>query len=238
MKIILIVILAAVLYIGIELAVSYYKYHHLPALPPTNQTNRTLGSGPQLRYIAAGDSTSVGEGASSYEKSYAYQVAEYLAKAHTVEYKNIGVVGARISDVLDKQLDQIIAYKPDVVTISIGANDATHLTSANQILQNYRDIIAKLKQNTNAKVYITDIPNFHSASILPWFYISLLEYRSKNLNKKILALEDDPVKIVNIHDFGWSNYPDRKAAYAKDHFHPSDLGYENWTNAFVDKIEK
>jgi lysophospholipase L1-like esterase len=239
MKIFLWILAIIILYLLLELGIFYYKYNHLPNLTPPDQSTKTFGNGAELKYIAAGDSTAVGEGASSLEKTYPYQVANYFAKDHTVTYKNIAVVGYKTQDVLDKQVEQIIAFNPDVITISMGPNDATHLVSSSKVLQNYKTIIQKLEQGTTAKIYITDVANFNGANILPWFYIKLIEFRSSRQNSEILKLGDERVKIVNIHDFGWDQelYKDRSKTYAADHFHPNDLGYQNWTKAFLDKLQ-
>ncbi len=234
-KIILILIL---LYLIFELGLFFYKYTHRPDLPDIDQSQKTLGTGPGLRYIAAGDSTAVGVGASETEKTHAYQIAENLSEAHTVVYKNIGVIGATTKDVLEKQIDEIVAYEPDIVTVSIGGNDATHLVSRKAILHNYENIVARLEQETTAQIYITNTLYFKGANILPWFYIALIEYRSKSLNRKILDLESDRIHVVNIHDFGWSQFPDMRTTYAADRFHPNDTGYANWLAAFLDKITK
>lgn len=236
MKIFLAIIGLVVLYIILELGIFWYRVDHLPNLPTPDQSEKTFGQGPVLRYIAVGDSTAAGIGASSLQNTYTYKVAEYLAKSHTVTYGNIGVKGYKTSDVLTNQIRQIVAFKPDVVTISMGANDATHLVSEKVILQNYKNIIAQIQNNTSATIYITDIPSFTGSRLLPWFYTLILEARFKTLNPQILALESNRVKIINIHDFGWAQYPDLQTTYAADNFHPNDLGYQNWTNAFLSKI--
>jgi acyl-CoA thioesterase-1 len=227
-----------IFYVLTELGIFYYRTTHIPRLPTIDQSDKVFGNGPILRYIAAGDSTAVGYGASGVEKTYPYQIAQFLAKSRTVEYKNISVIGYKTQDVLEKQVNEIIAYKPDVVTISMGPNDATHLVSSEKVLNNYKVIISKLEQGTRAKIYITDVANFNGATILPWFYIKFIEYRSSRLNQKIATLASDRVRIINIHDFGWNSLPyiDRKKTYAADHFHPNDLGYQNWANAFLDQI--
>jgi lysophospholipase L1-like esterase len=46
------------------------------------------------------------------------------------------------------------------------------------------------------------------------------------------------VQIVNIHDFGWDKFPDLSVTYAADNFHPNDDGYQNWANAFLEKIQE
>lgn len=86
-----------------------------------------MGSGPTIRYIAAGDSTAVGEGSSDTEHTYPFKIAITLARKNTILYRNISVVGFTSRDVLEEQIDQIIVFKPDIVTISMGANDATFL---------------------------------------------------------------------------------------------------------------
>jgi acyl-CoA thioesterase-1 len=236
---IMIIAAVVVLYLAYELSVFAYKYYHLPVLPSIDLSDETLGSGPALTYVAAGDSTGVGYGASSEKGTYTYKIAEFLAKDHSVEYKNVSVSGAETGDILKAQVPQIIALKPDVITISMGANDATHLVATKKILDNYKAIIGALERGTSAKIYITDIPNFTGATILPWFYDLFLEYRSGQINPRLLALADGRVKMVNIHDSGWSTppYNDRAATYAADHFHPNDLGYQNWANAFLDVIK-
>ncbi len=240
MKIFFIIIGTVVFYFVVELGLLYYNSNHTPKLAKIDQSDRLLGSGPVVKYIAAGDSTGVGYGASSFQKTYSYQIAERLALTNTVEYKNISVVGYRTEDVLNNQVQQIINYDPDIVTISMGPNDATHLVSPDKILNNYKNIISKLEQGTHAQIYITDIANFKNAKILPWFLYRLIEHRSAKLNPKLLALENDRVKIIDIHNFGWDkpSYSNRSTTYAADFFHPNDLGYQNWAAAFLNKILK
>lgn len=238
LKIILYLVGAIGVYVLFELCVFGYKVSTLPTLPKPDQSDKILGNGPSLKYIAAGDSVAVGYGASTLDKSFAGGVANYLAKNYTVNYKNIAVIGYKTQDLINNQLSAIVAFQPDIIGISITANDATHLVAQNKIIANYKTIVSELKSKTSAKIYITDVPNFNSADILPTLYIKLLEHRSVKINRELLKLEDNRVRIVNIHDFGWKNYPDLSKTFAADHFHPNDLGYENWTNAFLDKITK
>jgi len=204
--------------------------------PKITQSDAVLGTGPGLRYIAAGDSTAFGEGASAVDKTYSRLLAQHLAEDRTVHYRNIGVRGATTQSLIDDQLQQIIEYKPDVVTISIGANDRTHLNYNSTILANLTAILDRLQEGTSAKIYLTDIPNFDGATLLPPPYIWLLESRTAKLNPKIKALENDRVKIVNVHDFGWDQFPDLAVTYAADQFHPNDVGYRNWADAFLSRM--
>jgi lysophospholipase L1-like esterase len=216
-----------------------FKYTLATAhLPEIAQPEKTLGQGPTLTYVAAGDSTAAGVGASATEKSYTYRVAEFFSKTNTVNYKNVGVSGARTKDVITKQMDAIIAYNPDVVTLSIGANNMTHQQNADATLEDIKTILETLTTKTRAKIYVTDVPIVDRASLLPYPYRKLLAFQINKLNAKILKLESDRVKVVDIHTFGWDSYEDINTTFAADKFHPNDEGYNNWTNAFISKISQ
>jgi lysophospholipase L1-like esterase len=102
------------------------------------QTPQTIGTGSKIKYIAAGDSTAVGEGASEVSKTYTYQIAQVLSHNNSVEYQNVGVLGATSQDLIDNQLDLIVGLDPDIITISIGANDMTHFVNNSKVLENYQ----------------------------------------------------------------------------------------------------
>ncbi len=229
MKYILIIAAIVIIYIVAYLIHIRYVASHSPN-PLIVQEDKTFGSGPILKYIAAGDSTAVGEGASKVENTYPYKIAESLAKNNTVQYKNVAVRGARTEDVLTGQVSQMIDYQPDIITISVGANDATHLKSEKQILTNYDGIIKELTAKTSARIYITNIANFTGAKLLPYPFIKLVEWRSSKINPHINAIGTDRVKIINIHDV--------PSDYSLDSFHPSDKGYNNWYNAFWNQMNK
>jgi lysophospholipase L1-like esterase len=209
-----------------------------PEIAEIVQPRVVLGKGAELTYIAAGDSTAVGEGATKVENTYAYQILTKLSETNQVKYKNIGVGGAQTTDVVEKQMPQIIAADPDIVTISIGANDLTHLVSSNKIIENYKTIIKDLTEQTHARVYLTDIPVLKNTKLLPWWYRKIIDRKANQLNKEIRGLETDRVKIVDIYNFGWDRYTNIQDTFAQDHFHPSDLGYQNWRDAFLDKMLK
>lgn len=239
MKLALWTILIVSVLVCIQFLVLFLKYKNSPPVPAIYQEEQTFGSGEKtLRYIAAGDSTAVGIGASGAQASYPYKVAEYLGQSHRVLYKNIGVSGYLTGNVISQQLEQIIAYNPDVVTISLGANDAVRMKPTQGVVKNYRTIINTLSEKTNATVYLTNTPNFTGGKLLPFWYIKLIEYRSRHLNPILMELEkNNPrIKIIDIHNFGWDTLPNLETTYASDNFHPNDVAYENWTKAFLSRI--
>jgi lysophospholipase L1-like esterase len=235
MKILYILLVLLILYSAFTLI--KFKYTLSRAnLPAIVHEEQSFGQGVPLRYIASGDSTSAGVGASATILTYPYRIAQKLSATNQVTYKNIGVSGAKTVDLINNQLSTITKFNPDIVTISIGANDVTHFKNNEDILQNIQKILSHLTENTTAQIYITDIPIIDRAPLIPFPVRKYFAYQITKLNPKLLALETDRVHVVDIHEFGWNNYPDINVTFAKDKFHPSDEGYNNWTKAFLSKI--
>ncbi len=225
------------LYLIFEIAkLAFYSSKKLA--PITWPKEEIMGEDDNITYLASGDSTAVGRGASSKSSTYTYQIAQHLGLSTQVRYANIGTIGAKTEDLIKLQLPQILELNPKVLTISIGANDLTHFVTSKEILGNYQLLKDALLEQSTATIYITNIPNLKNAQALPLWGRWLLDQKAKSLNKKIALLESDRFHIVDIHDFGWESYPDIQKTFAQDKFHPSDLGYENWTRAFLSRIQK
>jgi acyl-CoA thioesterase I len=227
------VLLISIAVYGIFLFVRGNMILRSASLPDLQHSDLLVGQGPAFRYIAAGDSTAVGEGASNISSTYPNIIAAYLAKNNSVTYRNIGVSGARTEDLLKDQLPQIISFDPDLVTISIGANDLVRANSSRNILRNIEAILSSLTQETDAKIVIATLPNFGGANLLPSWYVRILEWRASALNRKLFEMQTERIRIANIHD---RDGVDASSTYAADHFHPNDLGYAGWSKKFIQAI--
>ncbi len=206
-------------------------------LPEITQSSATLGQGSSIKYIAIGDSTAVGVGASTVGNTYTYRIAQHLSQSHTVDYRNIAVSGAKTRDLIDTQLAGAVAFQPDIITISVGANDVTHLKDEDQILANIQTILETLTAKTDAQIFVANIPIVDRVPLFPYPVKKLWGHRVHRLNSRIIGLNNDRVHVVDIHEFGWNRYPDIRTTFAKDQFHPNDEGYNNWTNAFLTQMD-
>jgi len=77
------------------------------------------------------------------------------------EFINLGVGGCRTGQLADKLYTDAIAFQPDIVSILIGINDIWHRhtsarieTSDEQVQANYRTILKRLREQTNAKIIV------------------------------------------------------------------------------------
>ncbi len=194
--------------------------------PPPHETKTLIGTHPGnriIKYVALGDSLTAGVGASDYQNSYPYLLAQKLSAQNNVELWNFSQSGARSDDVLTKQLPQALSAKPNLVTLFIGINDIHGLKSLTEFKNNYNQIVSALQKN-GAKVYLLSIPYLGSDKIVLFPYNLIWAARTKQFNEAIkkAALEYRAVYI--------DLYPLTKSAqfYSADQFHPSDQGYKEW----------
>lgn len=192
-------------------------------------TDAAFGTGPEIRYIAAGDSTAVGIGSQTSDDAYPNIIANALSRSNYVVYKNVAVSGAKTTEFIETQLQQIIDFKPDIITISIGANDQTHLIKNRSVFKNLQFIADRLIKETDAKIYTADIPDFSGVTLLPSWYVKLIEFRTTKFNEQIQTLASDRITIVPIHSLG-------TVELSKDQFHPNKNGYKAWAHTFIDLI--
>ena len=78
-----------------------------------------------IRYLALGDSYTIGTGASSESRNWPSIVARHLGEATEaeVELVNPAVNGYTTQNLIDKELGYLKRFKPDVVSVLIGVND-------------------------------------------------------------------------------------------------------------------
>jgi lysophospholipase L1-like esterase len=148
--------------------------------------------------------------------------------------------GARIGDVLANQVPQVRALPPDqapdLVLISVGANDVTHLTSSNTFRNAYLGVLDQLPKS--ASVLALGVPDMGAiprfAQPLRW----LAGWRGNTLDAVVENMRDHGADYVNIADFTGPLFgADPGRYYAADQFHPNDDGYRLWTDTVLPVLE-
>ncbi len=225
----------AVIFVAIEAAFIAWNGRPVPA--PTIPREQALGAGPPLSYVVMGDSTAVGQGA-PYEQGIARQSAEFLAETHRVQLTNTGVSGARLADVARTQLKQANAAKPDIVLLSVGANDAVHLTSGPSAEQSLQAIVASLRAaNPHVKIVVTGCPAMGSIARFPWPAKQILGLRTRQMNAVFdRAVRRDQLIPAPIATRTGAAFLADKTLFARDNFHPNARGYALWTPVIAEAL--
>ncbi|AFY68545.1 lipolytic protein G-D-S-L family [Thalassoporum mexicanum PCC 7367] len=213
------------------------------ASPEPNSTANDRPVANPFRLVVIGDSTSLGQGAHNQKGSYSYQYAKStLSQKHSpIKLYNLAVSGATSADVMRQQVDAAIALKPDLIMLSVGANDVMKLVGNGQFKLNYALIVQKLT-SIDTHLALLNIPAFFTIPLLVQPYRAITDYRVRQLNKviaRVVASEPDDslITLVDIYNGTkdeFKRYPDR--TFSKDKFHPSTYGYSVWARVIAETL--
>lgn len=198
---------------------------HLQGTPPV-----VFGSsGEPVRYAVLGDSTAAGVGA-PVEDGIAVQTARHLALTRRVTMRNLGVSGARMRDVLEQQIPEAEAFVPDLVLISAGANDVTHLTPIPSMRGRLRHMVSRLRAaNPAVRIVVTGAPDMGSPPRIPWGLRWVASLRTRMVNRMFIA-EARKLNLVfaPIAERTGPMFRRDRTLFDADRFHPNRRGYATW----------
>lgn len=193
---------------------------------------------PPYRFVVIGDSTAVGQGAKVQTDNFSCQYAQIvlLKKYPAVRVYNLAVSGAKTADVLAKQTAVAVTLEPDLIMVSMGANDVTGLVDTATFKRNYTMVLQQLSR-TNAKIVLLNIPAFSTSPLLWEPYRSAAHWQAGNFNQIIGAIAEPNMQIVDIYrgtEPDFRRFP--KLNFAQDQFHPSSAGYGVWTRVIAQTL--
>lgn len=172
-------------------------------------------------HVALGDSAAQGIGASKPQLGYVGLIAARIQKqtGQTVRIINLSVNGAKIEDVINTQLPKLRGYKPNLITLEVGANDVAQHYDAKLFQTGYNKLASALPTDT----IISNLPYFggrisHNAQAL-------------DANKYIgIAAQKYGLRVADLQTI--TRQHNSILNYAADYFHPNNRGYRNWADAF------
>jgi lysophospholipase L1-like esterase len=171
-------------------------------------------------WVALGDSTAQGIGASVPDHGYVGQLLSRLRERGGRPWRvvNLSVTGARLADVVRVQLPRLDdAGEPDLVTCAAGANDIIRFR-----FPQARDALHTLIHGLPTDAIVATCPQ------------GLLPHRTLELNHIIRA--EAPAAGLRVADV-WAHTGSPWAGkYAGDDFHPNDSGYADWCAAFAEAL--
>lgn len=186
-----------------------------------------------IRYLALGDSYTIGTGASSPSHSWPSIVAWRLNEltGREVEVTNPAVNGYTTLDLIDKELACVERLKPDLVTILIGVNDMVRGREIGQYrasLVSIYDEIAGLHLQAGRAIAISN-PNW---SVVP----AVREYGDPEHIRNVTdTFNDIACEEAQARGFKWVDITAASISglgsagwIASDGLHPGDRQYAAW----------
>ena len=192
-----------------------------------------------VMYVALGDSTVEGVGASRPELNYVGRLHTRLREIYpNARMVNLGVGGATSVDVLARQLDRAVALMPDLVTMSVGPNDITERVPLADYTRNVDTILGRLVADTPAVLVVNLLPDL---AVTPRFRghdaEALVGQRSIEFNVALTRLaKRHGIHLVDLYEASRREVPNRPELMAGDGYHPSDLGYARWAELMWEAV--
>jgi lysophospholipase L1-like esterase len=181
-----------------------------------------------LLYVAIGDSAAQGIGASRPGRSYVGVVAKHI-RARTgkaLRVVNLGISGATIAIAVEKQLPALAKLEPDIVTVSIGANDIPRFDPVH-----FERDLERLFGALPRQAIVADLPTFY-------FLPAEKKVRLANAILRAVA-ERHGLTVVPLHaTMKRQGMWGVTTQFAGDLFHPNDRGYAVWGSAFLDAVDE
>jgi len=175
-----------------------------------------------LLYVAIGDSAAQGIGASRPDRGYVGVLAEAMraASGRSIRTANLSVSGATTALAVRDQLPRFRGLEPDVVTVAIGANDIAEW--------------APREFDRNLRTILDEVPAHAIVAELPCFHFPRNERRVAEANRMLHdAARERGLAVAPLHAATRrQGVRGILTQFARDMFHPNDVGYTVWAEAF------
>jgi lysophospholipase L1-like esterase len=199
----------------------------LPSYDPTGEFGDPAD--PLLKVAALGDSSIEAPGVDEPGQIWISIVCRRLAEQRHVVLQSFAVGGARAANVLADQVDDAIAFDPDLIFVSVGANDALKGVPLASFTKDLDHIVERLT-GTEATVVQSGVGVL---GIIPRLYpplSTLMSWRAERFDgahRQVAARYGTAVVDHRSDDVAlW--YADR-SLWAADLFHVSPAGHARWS---------
>ncbi|TMF34181.1 MAG: SGNH/GDSL hydrolase family protein [Chloroflexi bacterium] len=181
-----------------------------------------------MRYLALGDSYTIGTGASDDAHSWPSIIAARLG----AELTNPAVNGYTTLDLIRDELPHLERVRPDLVTILIGVNDLVQGRTADQYRDSLNRIYDAVARATPKLVIAVSIPT--------WSYVpAAAEFGGAQCVERLTDIFHDVARgEAEARDFGWVDIGPASTSgigtdgwIAADDLHPGDAQYAAWAEA-------
>lgn len=176
----------------------------------------------ELLYVAIGDSAAQGIGASAPDRSYVGVLADHLraSTGRSVRVVNLSVSGATTALAMRDQLPRFRRLAPDIVTVSIGANDIADWDP--------------VEFDRNIRAIFRELPSHAIVADLPCFHFPHNERKVAEANRMLrAAAREHALAVAPLHaTTRRQGLRGILTQFAHDMFHPNDHGYAVWAEAF------
>lgn len=187
-----------------------------------------------LRYVALGDSYTIGTGTRDAAERWPDQLVARLATGGLELVANLGVNGFTSRDVINVELPKLAPLQPEFVTLLIGVNDVVQGVPEASYAQNVGVILDELPASLAVnRIVVVATPDYTVTPQGAAYGDPALQAAAIRRNNEILRELSAArgIAFVDIHDLSLRAAAD-PSLVAGDGLHPSGAQYALW----VDRI--
>ena len=197
-------------------------------------------SGERLRYVALGDSYTIGTSVGIAERWPDQLVAALGPAAPGLELvANLGVNGFTSRDVIDVELPKLDGLRPEFLTLLVGVNDVVQGVPGDTFRRNADRILDDLVARVGAeRVLIVTTPDYTVTPAGGDFGDPAQQAAGIRTNNEILTTLAGRrgIAVVDIYEISLGAATDTSLV-ARDGLHPSGTQYARWVERIVPVVE-
>ena len=197
--------------------------------------NASAGEGgpAPIRYLALGDSFTCGTG-SSPDLSFPSQLKRILLKRGVdVRLENVSVNGYSTNELIDRELEALPRFKPDTVTLAIGANDLVRGDDAVTYRANLKVIFKAIAKAGVKRTLVLPQPDWSQSPVAAGFgEPAALRTRIEAYNA-ILKEEATAAGATYLDLFPQFIEQAKQGLISPDGLHPSPKAYAAWAESLL-----
>lgn len=213
-----------------------------PSPSATSSVNATADPSPGgagLRYVALGDSYTIGTSVGIAERWPDQLVAALGPEPPTIQLvANLGVNGFTSRDVLDIELPQLAGLDPEFFTLLIGVNDVVQGVPETPFRRTVTTILDDLVARVGAeRIVVVTTPDYTVTPAGGDFGDPAQQAAGIRTNNQIITMlaEARGIVVVDIHDISLEAATDRSLV-ARDGLHPSGAQYARWVERILPAV--
>lgn len=213
----------------------YVKSTALKLPGATGDTSGMIaGDEPALRLLVIGDSVAAGAGIATFADALVGQIASSLhgRTQRSIHWQVIGKIGVTLETTYTELLPLVADSPLDVIVISQGVNDTTHLHLQKRYEQNLIRLIDALQARTHHPLIILPaVPRLEQFPVLPYPLRTFLGERVRVLDSAAEGLT-----LPNVQHVPFPEIPVTPEYFCEDGFHPGIKACAMWGGMLADAI--
>lgn len=187
-------------------------------------------SDPTVRVAVIGDSSVHAPGVDGPHQIWVSLICERLAQqGRHIVLRSFAVGGSKADDLLIDQMDEAIASAPDVILVSVGANDVLKGVPRATFKENLDRLISGLTKSTDATVILSGVGVLGTIPRLYPPLSHLISRRAESFDRAHREIaETYGTIVVDQRADDVRIWQTDRSLWAQDDFHVSPAGHARW----------